>query len=93
MHFLTSNATSQNFWKMCFIKNIPAILQSTNDQPFLDAFQKLYGFNAGLQFAPSAVTKKCSGFIHGVQDGMRLAAEQKSYTAKRCTYNASPFAF
>lgn len=58
MHFLTSNATSQNFWKMCFIKNIPAILQSTNDQPFLDAFQKLYGFNAGLQFAPSAVTKK-----------------------------------
>lgn len=31
-------------------------LQSTNDQAFLDAFQKLYGFNAGLQFDPSAVT-------------------------------------
>ena len=75
------------------MNDIPAIQQPTNNQAFLDAFQKLYGFNAGLQFAPSAVTKKCSGFIHGVQDGMRLPAEQKSYTAKRCTYNASPFAF
>lgn len=93
MHFLTSNATSQNFGEVRFIKDIPAIYQSTSDQASLDAFQKLYGFNAGLLFAPSAVTKKCSGFIHGVQDGMRLPAEQKSYTAKRCTYNASPFAF
>lgn len=75
------------------MKNIPAILHPTNDQAFLDAFQKLYGFNAGLQFAPFCRDHKCSTFIHGVQDGMRLAAEQKSYTAKRCTYNASPFAF
>lgn len=44
------------------MKNIPAILQPTNDQAFLDAFQKLYGFNAGLLFVPFCRDQKCSAF-------------------------------
>ena len=57
------------------MKNIPAILQPTNDRASLDAFRKTYGFTAGLQFAPFCRDQKCSAFIHGVQGGMRLATE------------------
>ena len=62
-------------------------LQSTNDQAFLDAFQKLYLFMEPLsvdatQQASQVVCTLCRDherdrFIHGVQVGIRLAEELK----------------
>ena len=60
-------------------------LQSTNDQAFLDAFQKLYLFMEPLsveatQQASQVVCDLCRDyerdrFIHSVQVGIRLAEE------------------
>ena len=60
-------------------------LQSTNDQAFLDAFQRLYGFMEPLsvvatQAASQVVCDRCSvtvrmAFIIGLHAGMQVAWE------------------